>query len=178
MAFMTIAKRPSAFLPLAMSLAVFALVLGRVAFYGRDSRGGRRHSRAPVPNPHRRAGSGCRILCRQVAATGTAQFAADPGTAGSGRSCSARAGLLLPSLIRAGPSPQPLSHRERGFQLRHRVVRHGGKETLQPDAAALQCRATKSACSGMSATARWISARRLPMNSWNCDGCSASARRW
>ena len=34
MAFMTVAKRPSAFLPLAMSLAAFALVLGRVAFYG------------------------------------------------------------------------------------------------------------------------------------------------
>jgi hypothetical protein len=34
MAFMTVAKRPSAFLPLAMSLAALTLVLGRVAFYG------------------------------------------------------------------------------------------------------------------------------------------------
>ena len=48
----------------------------------------------------------------------------------------------------------------------------------QAAAAALQCRATKSACPGMPATARWISARRLPMKSWNCDGSSASARRW
>ena len=34
MAFMTVAKRPSVFLPLAMSLAAFALALGCVAFYG------------------------------------------------------------------------------------------------------------------------------------------------
>ena len=34
MTFMTVAKRPSAFLPLAMSLAAFALALGCVAFYG------------------------------------------------------------------------------------------------------------------------------------------------
>lgn len=35
----------------------------------------------------------------------------------------------------------------------------------QAAAAALQCWATKSACPGMPATARWISARRLPMKS-------------
>ena len=34
MAFTTVARRPSAFLPLAMSGAAFALVLCRVAFYG------------------------------------------------------------------------------------------------------------------------------------------------
>ena len=48
----------------------------------------------------------------------------------------------------------------------------------QAAAAALQCCATKSACPGMPATARRISVRRLPINSRNCVGCSASARRW